>query len=72
MASVDLEPVKSPEDISKLRTLIEKHFEATGSPRAEWVLENFNSMLKKFVKVYPHEYKRVLEAMEAQEEVPVR
>jgi glutamate synthase domain-containing protein 3 len=52
MASVDLEPVKSPEDISKLRTLIEKHFEATGSPRAEW--------------------KRVLEAMEAQEEVPVR
>ncbi len=72
LASVDLEPVKSPEDVTKLKSMIEKHFQATGSPRAEWILENFPTMLKKFVKVFPHEYKRVLEAMEAQEEVPVR
>ena len=72
MASVDLEPVTNPQDIAKLKTMIEKHIKATGSPRATWILENFPAMLKKFVKVFPHEYKRVLEAMEAQEEVPVR
>ena len=52
--------------------MIERHLEATGSPRAKWILDDFASMLRKFVKVFPHEYKRVLEAMEAQEEVPVR
>ena len=34
--------------------------EATGSPRAKWILENWGEMLPKFVKVFPHEYKRVL------------
>ena len=32
----------------------------TGSPRAKRILENWNSMLPKFVKVFPHEFKRVL------------
>jgi glutamate synthase (NADPH) large chain len=68
MASVDLEPVTDVEDIATLRRLIEKHFQATGSPRAEWILENFADMLRQFVKVFPHEYKRVLEAMEANQE----
>jgi glutamate synthase domain-containing protein 3 len=34
--------------------------EFTGSPRGQWILENWESMLEKFVKVFPHEYKRVL------------
>jgi glutamate synthase domain-containing protein 3 len=59
-AGVDLEPVVEPADIQLLRSLIESHFEATGSPRAEWILENWDDMLAKFVKVFPHEYKRVL------------
>ena len=28
----------------------------TGSPRANWILENWDAMLPKFVKVFPHEY----------------
>ncbi len=40
--------------------LIYRHFDATGSPRAKWILENWNAMLPKFVKVFPHEFKRVL------------
>ena len=32
----------------------------TGSPRARWILDNWDEMLPKFVKVFPHEYKRVL------------
>ena len=43
-----------------LQTLIYRHFDLTGSPRAKRILENWNSMLPKFVKVFPHEFKRVL------------
>ncbi len=43
-----------------LRSLIERHVEFTGSPRAKWILENWATMLPKFIKVFPHEYKRVL------------
>ena len=60
LASVDLEPVMEKADVDALRNLIEKHFEHTGSPRAKWILENWSAMLPKFVKVFPHEYKRVL------------
>jgi len=57
-AAVDLEPIIEDEPI--LRRLIENHVEFTASPRAKWILENWQTMLPKFVKVFPHEYKRVL------------
>jgi glutamate synthase domain-containing protein 3 len=59
-AGVDLEPVIETADVQLLRNLIAKHFEYTGSPRAEWILDNWSAMTPKFVKVFPHEYKRVL------------
>ena len=59
-ASVDLEPVEDPKDIETLRYWIARHAEETGSPRGNWILENWETMLPKFVKVFPHEYKRVL------------
>ncbi|MDQ6665164.1 MAG: glutamate synthase large subunit [Acidobacteriota bacterium] len=59
-ASVDLEQVFDPRDQELLQHWIDRHIEATGSPRAKWILENWASMLPRFVKVYPHEYKRVL------------
>jgi glutamate synthase domain-containing protein 3 len=59
-ASVDLEPVVDPSDMQALHNLIVRHVEATGSPRGKWILENWGEMLPKFVKVFPHEYKRVL------------
>ena len=58
--SVDLERVFDPDDQQTLKTLIYRHFDATKSPRARWVLENWTTMLPKFVKVYPHEFKRVM------------
>ena len=57
---VDLEPVVDQTDIQALRNLIERHATETESPRARWILENFDTMLPKFVKVFPHEFKRVL------------
>jgi glutamate synthase (NADPH) large chain len=59
-ASVDLEQVFDPIDQHILQTTIHRHFDSTGSPRAKWILENWNTMLPKFVKVFPHEFKRVL------------
>ncbi len=59
-ASVDLEPVTSAEDVEALRRLIARHGEYTGSPQAKWILANWDAMLAKFVKVFPHEFKRVL------------
>jgi glutamate synthase domain-containing protein 3 len=59
-AAVDLEPVVDAKDECLLRGLISKHVEATASPRGKWILENWAQMLPKFVKVFPHEYKRVL------------
>jgi glutamate synthase domain-containing protein 2/glutamate synthase domain-containing protein 1/glutamate synthase domain-containing protein 3 len=59
-SGVDLEPVGDKVDELALQNLIGKHVETTGSPRGKWVLENWLEVLPKFVKVFPHEYKRVL------------
>jgi glutamate synthase domain-containing protein 2/glutamate synthase domain-containing protein 3 len=56
-AAVDLDPVT---DAEELHRLITRHVEFTASPRGQWILENWESMLPKFVLVFPHEYKRVL------------
>jgi glutamate synthase domain-containing protein 3 len=66
-ASVDLDPVVDPEDVRKLSELILRHLNLTGSPRAKWVLENWDALLPKFVKVFPQEYKRVLGVTRAEE-----
>ncbi len=57
-AAVDLEDATG--DGGMLYGLIAKHVEATGSPRGQWVLENWEQMLPKFIRIFPHEYKRVL------------
>jgi len=59
-ASVDLEPLINSEDIEKIQGLLARHRDATGSPRAAWVLEHWADVQPKFIKVFPHEYKRVL------------
>jgi glutamate synthase domain-containing protein 2/glutamate synthase domain-containing protein 1/glutamate synthase domain-containing protein 3 len=59
-ASVDLEPVSGAADEQMLRNWIFRHLEETGSPRAKRVLENWAELLPKFVKVFPHEFKRVM------------
>jgi glutamate synthase (NADPH) large chain len=58
-SSVDLEPVIDATDAGLIQLLIARHAELTASPRAKWILDNWDSMLPKFVKVFPHEYKRV-------------
>jgi len=63
-AAVDLEPVTA-SDTSALYSLISRHVRYTGSPRGKWVLENWEQMLPKFIKVFPQEYRRVLKVARA-------
>ena len=59
-ASVDLDLVVDAQDINLIHSLITRHAELTESPRAKWILDNWETMLPKFIKVFPHEFKRVL------------
>ncbi len=58
--SVDLEPLVADEDVAEVRGLLERHRDLTGSPRAAWILEHWADAQQRFIKVFPHEYKRVL------------
>jgi glutamate synthase domain-containing protein 3 len=62
---VDLFPVKEQKDISELKALIEKHFKYTNSNVARGILRDWQKSLGQFVKVYPRDYRRVLEEAES-------
>ena len=59
LAAVDLDPLLEPGDVEQLHHLVSRHFELTGSRRARLILDNWLAMLPRFIKVFPHEYKRV-------------
>jgi len=65
---VDLLPVEEEEDIQELRNLIEEHRKLTGSTVAEKILNEWEAMLPKFVKVFPTDYRRVLEERKKKQE----
>jgi glutamate synthase (NADPH) large chain len=68
--SVDLEPLFAAQDAQRaesqlvetklVRDLVARHAALTGSPRAVWILDNWSEALSRFIKVFPHEHKRVL------------
>ncbi|MBS0265795.1 MAG: glutamate synthase large subunit [Planctomycetes bacterium] len=62
---VELVPLNVEEDIDLVQSLLRKHIEATGSERAQYVIENWHQLQSKFVKVFPADYRRVLEAQKA-------
>jgi glutamate synthase domain-containing protein 3 len=62
---VDLLPVKEQKDVLELKGLIEKHFKYTQSSVAHGILKEWELQLTHFVKVYPRDYRRVLEEAEA-------
>jgi len=47
-------------DKNELFTMIQKHFEYTGSTVAKFILEDLDNQLQHFVKVFPRDYKKVL------------
>jgi len=58
---VTLFPLDDPEEIEQVRELIRRHAWFTGSERSREVLEAWQEMVPNFVKVYPNDYRRVIE-----------
>jgi glutamate synthase domain-containing protein 3 len=68
LAMVDLEPVIEPRDIELLHGLVTRHQQLTGSRRARKILDNWMESLPRFIKVFPHEFKRVLGVSRSQQQ----
>ena len=62
---VDLIPVEEDEDVEILKSLIEEHYLYTMSGVAKQILNDWEYYLPKFVKVYPRDYRRVIEERKA-------
>ena len=50
----------------RLRVLLERHHLYTGSKRARALLDDWDTTLKRFVKVMPRDYRRALKQLEAE------
>ena len=59
MDMVDLDPLNE-EDAIELHEMISNHHAYTKSLVARFVLDDFESQLKNFIKVFPKDYKKVL------------
>ncbi|MFZ6818365.1 glutamate synthase-related protein [Undibacterium sp. Ji22W] len=59
-------------DEAILRNAIERHFKHTGSTRSRNLLDDWARSRAKFVKVFPHEYKRALGEMYAAKQAEVK
>jgi glutamate synthase (NADPH/NADH) large chain len=63
---VDLMHDLSSRDEQRLRLLIEKHRQLTGSAKAAAILDNWENYRSRFVKVMPVEYRKALQKMQEQ------
>jgi len=52
-------------DEAQLKSMIEQHAKLTGSARAKALLADWAKVRGKFVKVFPHEYRRALKELAA-------
>ena len=59
--TVDLVNVSEDDDIQQLKALIDEHFQSTQSAVAKKVLDEWEETLPYFVKIYPTDYRRVIE-----------
>ena len=65
---VTMSAVTEEYDAQELRTMVERHFAETGSPRAKTILENWAETLPLFKKILPNDYRRMLSAITRREE----
>ena len=61
---LNLDPLSDVSDLSELNQLIENHYNATLSPLAQRILEEWETAQKDFVRVFPEEYKQALIRLE--------
>ncbi len=59
---VGLGAVEEPEEVGALKALVERHVACTGSQLGERLLADWKTTLSRFVKVWPHDYRRMVES----------
>lgn len=57
---VDLDEMNN-NDINELKLLLENHFQYTQSTVAKFILSDLQNQIKNFIKVFPKDYKKVLQ-----------
>jgi glutamate synthase (NADPH) large chain len=57
---IDLDPLTK-NDSEELNDLLTKHYAYTGSKVAEFILSDWDNQVKNFIKIFPKEYKKVLQ-----------
>jgi glutamate synthase (NADPH) large chain len=65
---VDLESIWQESDLALLRDLIERHYQWTNSRRARRILDKWEELTGRFVKVMPIDYRQALERLREREE----
>jgi len=65
---VNLEKLTDPTEITEVRRMIERHLAHTSSSRARYVLDAWDDLLPKFVRVIPKDYQRMLACIARAEE----
>ena len=58
---IEFETLDDMEDANKVKEMLYSHLHYTESAKASYVLENWEDFAKKFVKVIPKDYKRMIE-----------
>ena len=56
----DLDPMDD-EDMQKLSQLLEEHAVSTGSSVGRFILSDLENQRSNFIKVYPKDYKKVMQ-----------
>jgi glutamate synthase (ferredoxin) len=65
---VNLEKLTDPGEITEVRRMVERHLAHTSSNRARYVLDAWDDLLPKFVRVIPKDYQRMLACIARAEE----
>ena len=68
IASTLMEEI-DPKDEETICNLLHNHCRCTASQRAKRIMDEGNDGLKKFVKIIPIEYKRILESVKTEEKL---
>jgi glutamate synthase domain-containing protein 3 len=61
MGMVELFPVTEQNDMAELKTMIAAHLKYTQSAVAQYIIDHWVEVLPQFVKIYPRDYRRVIE-----------
>ena len=61
---LNLDKLSQNSEVEELKQLIENHYNATLSPLAQRILEQWETAQKQFVRVFPEEYKQALIRLE--------